>query len=110
MKATSVKEVLTAMLWIYENKLEHTTGASYRDSFGNYVNQASPDNIDKIKSCCIAGCVWLVETDRPILTDTYQAIRRHLGTTSCTEWNDNPANKVDKKKVILLLKEIISHL
>ncbi len=110
MKATSVKEVLTAMLWIYQNKLEHTVGAYYRDSKGNYCNSASEDNIDEIKSCCLGGCVELVEADRPIKSETYKTIGEHVGASSITEWNDNPANKVDKPKVIGLLKEIIKTL
>jgi hypothetical protein len=95
MKAQTPKQVLQAVLWMYENSLDWIQG-----SFRTY------NDLGKIKGACLVSAVFLVEADSEFLFEAGDLLRRDaIIKYGVITWNDEPGRT--KEHVISLLKRVI---
>lgn len=63
MKAKSVKEVLIAAQWMFQNNFDWCQNSFFRDSKGKGIFfEEATENPLRIKAACLTGCLKLVET------------------------------------------------
>jgi len=99
MKATSIKEVLVAMLWLYQNRLELRKGFWWGDK-----NNHDTVSKEGAVSACLNGCLVIVETSLSIRNKTWRALKEQLGSNPMV-WNDRKTTT--KQDVIKLLRKCI---
>lgn len=112
--AKTGKEVLKAMLWLYENRLEHLKGDFFSDKDGIDIGYESIVNIDQesksltdyaknIKCACLSGCLSLIRTEGTARYDAGFILREEV-KVPIPVWNDSP--DTSKQDVIKLLKKL----
>ncbi|HEY5268185.1 MAG TPA: hypothetical protein VII94_03545 [Candidatus Saccharimonadales bacterium] len=105
MKAKTAKQVLQAMLWMYENTLGWTQGFSLTDKNNRPISIHDPGKL--VANACLSGALQLVECDCCTHMSARQAIFIEIMEFIPT-WNDYPGRK--KSEVTKLLKKVISKL
>lgn len=103
-KAKTAKEVLQAVLWMYESgKLGWIQRDSYQRVTGEHTSSIIPSA--EVKAACLAGAIELVERDNNMCYwNARSALMQKTGRAIIT-FNDN--SSTTKDDVIKLLKETI---
>jgi len=85
-QAKTGKDVIKAMIWLYENRLAWTPDCAYRDHSGTPIMYAD----DSVASASLYGCINLVNATKKAKHDAANMLYK----TSCnwnnsfTNWND----------------------
>jgi hypothetical protein len=101
MKAKTIKQVLEAILWMYENTLEWTQRAAWRNKKGAVVYGLNSD----IHSACLLGAIILVKKE-DVLGSSVSSYLNGLVNDTVASWNDRDGRT--KQEVIALLKKAIN--
>lgn len=115
--AKTVKQVLIAIKYMYQNVLEHTKEAFYRDADGRavtipWIEREEGNFVPKgAASACFVGALYTINADAETKDATRVAVEHHLNTTSLPlhatimAWNDVKGRT--KAQVIDLLDQVI---
>jgi hypothetical protein len=103
--AKTVKEVLVAMVWMFENKLGHCKKMFFADSNGERLYM-SEVGVGKVVPACadIEGCLYLVDADFDIKMAVISLIENDM---DCRTKQYNDMDCRTKQDVLQLLKNAI---
>jgi hypothetical protein len=112
MKAKTGKQVLKAMLWMYENGLGWTQNFSYKDSKGSYyMREDLFKNGLKSGSACLSGCIGLTECEGTARVQACKLLNQALGLPTHNMYNNfvgwNDCSNTTKEKVLEALRKAI---
>lgn len=117
--AKTGKEVLKAMLWLYENRLDHLKcwffagkndrSGRFQISFFHMMDACNGkhttiDVANKLDSACLSGCLALIRTNDSTRKYARDLLIHEIGD-SIPDWNDDPIRT--KQDVIDLLRKLI---